>query len=65
MANIDFAALSGNARVSAVLHRMIELKLADRAELYKAPQFLNFGSQHLFEACNGFYYKCLWHRAVS
>ena len=44
MANIDFAALSGNARVSAVLHRMIELKLADRAELYKAPQFLNFGS---------------------
>ena len=44
MANIDFAALSGNARLSAVLHRMIELKLADRAELYKAPQFLNFGS---------------------
>lgn len=44
MANIDFAALSGNARVSAVLHRMIELKLADRAELYKAPQFLNFGT---------------------
>lgn len=44
MANIDFAALSGNARVSAVLHRMIELKLADRAELYKAPVFLNFGS---------------------
>ena len=44
MANIDFAALSGNARVSAVLHRMIDLKLADRAELYKAPQFLNFGS---------------------
>jgi hypothetical protein len=44
MANIDFAALSGNARLSAVLHRMIELKLADRAELYKAPQFLNFGT---------------------
>lgn len=44
MANIDFAALSGNARISAVLHRMIELKLADRAELYKAPQFLNFGT---------------------
>ena len=44
MANIDFAALSGNARVSAVLHKMIEMKLADRAELYKAPQFLNFGS---------------------
>jgi hypothetical protein len=44
MANIDFAALSGNARLSAVLHRMIELKLADRAELYKAPQFTNFGS---------------------
>jgi hypothetical protein len=44
MANIDFAALSGNARVAAVLHKMIEMKLADRAELYKAPQFLNFGS---------------------
>ena len=44
MANIDFAALSGNARLSAVLHRMIELKLADRAELYKAPQFINFGT---------------------
>jgi hypothetical protein len=44
MANIDFAALSGNARVSAVLHKMIEMKLADRAELYKAPQFINFGS---------------------
>lgn len=44
MANIDFAALSGNARVSAVLHRLIDLKLADRAELYKAPQFLNFGT---------------------
>lgn len=46
MANIDFAALSGNARISAVLHRLIELKLADRAELYKAPQFLNFGSMN-------------------
>lgn len=44
MANIDFAALSGNARVSAVLHRLIELKLADRAELYKAAQFLDFGT---------------------
>lgn len=44
MANIDFAALSGNARVAAVLHKMIEMKLADRAELYKAPQFLNFGT---------------------
>lgn len=44
MANIDFAALSGNARLSAVLHRMIELKLADRAELYKAPQFTNYGT---------------------
>jgi len=44
MANIDFAALSGNARVSAVLHKMIEMKLADRAELYKAPQFTNFGT---------------------
>jgi len=44
MANIDFAALSGNARVSAVLHKMIEMKLADRAELYKAPQFMNFGT---------------------
>jgi hypothetical protein len=44
MANIDFAALSGNARVAAILHRTIEMKLADRAELYKAPQFLNFGS---------------------
>lgn len=44
MANIDFAALSGNARVSAVLHKMIEMKLADRAELYKAPVFTNFGS---------------------
>jgi len=44
MANIDFAALSGNARVAAVLHKMIEMKLADRAELYKAPQFINFGS---------------------
>jgi hypothetical protein len=44
MANIDFAALSGNARVSAILHKMIEMKLADRAELYKAPQFTNFGT---------------------
>lgn len=44
MANIDFAALSGNARLAAILHRTIEMKLADRAELYKAPQFINFGS---------------------
>ena len=44
MANIDFAALSGNARVSAVLHKMIEMKLADRAELYKSPVFANYGS---------------------
>ena len=44
MANIDFAALSGNARLAAILHKTIELKLADRAELFKAPQFTNFGS---------------------
>lgn len=42
MANIDFAALSGNARVSAILHKMIEMKLADRFELYKHPAFLAF-----------------------
>jgi hypothetical protein len=44
MANIDFAALSGNARLAAILHKTIEMKLADRAELYKAPQFSNFGT---------------------
>lgn len=44
MANIDFAALSGNARVSAILHKLIEMKLADRFELYKNPAFIGFPS---------------------
>lgn len=46
MANIDFAALSGNARDSVILHKMIEMKLADRFELYKNPVFTNFGSMN-------------------
>ena len=46
MANIDFAALSGNARDSVILHKMIEMKLADRFELYKNPVFINFGSMN-------------------
>lgn len=44
MANIDFAALSGNARVSAVLHQMIQMKLADKASLWRHPAITYFGN---------------------
>lgn len=43
MANIDFAALSGNARVSAVLHQTIQAKLADKASLWRHPAITYFG----------------------
>ena len=44
MANIDFAALSGNARVSAVLHQMIQVKLADKASLWRHPAITYYGN---------------------
>jgi hypothetical protein len=44
MANIDFAALDGNARVAAVLYQSIVMKLADTGSLRNAPCFLNVGS---------------------
>lgn len=44
MANIDFAALSGNARVSAVLHQTIQAKLADKASLWRHPAISYFGT---------------------
>lgn len=44
MANIDFAALDGNARAAAVLYQQIVMKLADTGSLRNAPCFLNVGS---------------------
>ncbi len=44
MANIDFAALDGNARAAAVLFQSIVMKLADTGSLRNAPCFLNVGS---------------------
>lgn len=44
MANIDFAALDGNARAAAVLYQSIVMKLADTGSLRNAPCFLNVGS---------------------
>lgn len=45
MANeILFSTLSGNARVSAVLHQTILEKLADKASLVNHPYILNFGN---------------------
>lgn len=44
MANIDFAALDGNARVAAVLYQSIVMKLADTGSLRNATCFLNVGS---------------------
>jgi hypothetical protein len=44
VANIDFAALDGNARVAAVLYQSIVMKLADTGSLRNAPCFLNVGS---------------------
>jgi len=44
MANIDFAALDGNARAAAVLYQSIVLKLADTGTLRNATCFLNVGS---------------------
>lgn len=41
---ILFSTLSGNARVSAVLHQTILEKLADKASLVNHPYILNFGN---------------------
>jgi hypothetical protein len=44
MANIDFAALDGNARAAAVLYQSIVMKLADTGTIRNASCFLNVGS---------------------